>query len=52
MFPFHVSAEENEISFDPDNIITNIEMIDEGWWLGTGPDGKHGMFPSNFVELF
>lgn len=45
------AAEENEITFDPDDIITNIEMIDDGWWLGDGPDGKRGMFPSNYVEV-
>merc|ERR1711894_217069 len=25
---------EDEISFDPNDIITNIEMIEEGWWFG------------------
>jgi Variant SH3 domain len=45
-------GEENEITFDPDDVITNIEMIDEGWWIGTAPDGRRGMFPSNYVELF
>ncbi|KFM80081.1 Src substrate protein p85, partial [Stegodyphus mimosarum] len=28
------AADSDEISFDPDDIITNIEMIDEGWWRG------------------
>ncbi|KAK3094304.1 hypothetical protein FSP39_000080 [Pinctada imbricata] len=45
------AADETEISFDPDNIITNIDMIDEGWWTGIGPDGSHGMFPANYVEI-
>ncbi|XP_056628793.1 drebrin-like b isoform X4 [Triplophysa dalaica] len=45
------AADDTEISFDPDNIITSIEMIDEGWWRGYGPDGHFGMFPSNYVEL-
>jgi hypothetical protein len=44
------AAEDNEITFDPDDVITNIDMIDEGWWMGDGPDGKRGMFPSNYVE--
>lgn len=43
-------ADDTEISFDPDNIITGIEMIDEGWWRGYGPDGHFGMFPANYVE--
>jgi len=44
------SDEENEISFDPDDIITDIDKIDEGWWVGTAPDGTRGMFPANYVE--
>ncbi|XP_056427184.1 drebrin-like protein isoform X3 [Hyla sarda] len=45
------AADDTEISFDPDHIITHIEMIDEGWWRGYGPDGHYGMFPANYVEL-
>ena len=44
------SDEDNEISFDPDDVITYIEKIDEGWWIGTAPDGNRGMFPANYVE--
>uniref|UniRef100_A0A3Q3C845 Cytochrome c oxidase subunit 5B, mitochondrial n=1 Tax=Haplochromis burtoni TaxID=8153 RepID=A0A3Q3C845_HAPBU len=28
---------------DPDDIITQIEMLDEGWWRGVGPDGEYGI---------
>ncbi|XP_063346402.1 drebrin-like b isoform X3 [Pelmatolapia mariae] len=45
------AADDTEISFDPDDIITGIEMIDEGWWRGYGPDSHFGMFPANYVEL-
>ncbi|XP_016354509.1 drebrin-like protein B isoform X7 [Sinocyclocheilus anshuiensis] len=45
------AADDTEISFDPDAIIAGIEMIDEGWWRGYGPDGHFGMFPANYVEL-
>ncbi|KFV55693.1 Drebrin-like, partial [Tyto alba] len=38
-----VPADDTEISFDPENIITNIEMIDEGWWRGYGPDGHFAL---------
>ncbi|ROL54115.1 Drebrin-like protein A [Anabarilius grahami] len=44
-------ADDTEITFDPDDIITGIEMIDEGWWRGYSPDGHYGMFPANYVEL-
>ncbi|XP_054917250.1 drebrin-like protein B isoform X3 [Dermacentor andersoni] len=45
------AADDTEISFDPDDVITHIEQIDEGWWQGLGPDGTYGLFPANYVEL-
>lgn len=45
-------ADDTEISFDPGDIITNIEQVDEGWWQGLAPDGiTYGLFPANYVEL-
>ncbi|XP_054716161.1 src substrate protein p85-like isoform X2 [Uloborus diversus] len=44
------AADSDEISFDPDDIIINIEMIDEGWWRGECR-GQIGLFPSNYVQL-
>ena len=48
---FFITEDDTEITFDPEDIITNIEQIDEGWWMGTAPNGHHGMFPANYVEL-
>ncbi|KHN79033.1 Drebrin-like protein [Toxocara canis] len=45
------AADDTEITFDPDDIITEIEQIDEGWWRGRGPDGRVGLFPANYVSL-
>ncbi|XP_048037015.1 drebrin-like a isoform X1 [Megalobrama amblycephala] len=45
------ASDDTEITFDPDDIITGIEMIDEGWWRGYSPDGHYGLFPANYVEL-
>ncbi|KAB5543883.1 hypothetical protein PHYPO_G00084730 [Pangasianodon hypophthalmus] len=45
------AADDTEITFDPGDIITVVEMADEGWWHGYGPDGHYGMFPANYVEL-
>ncbi|XP_069369390.1 drebrin-like a isoform X1 [Paralichthys olivaceus] len=45
------AADDTEITFDPDDIISGIDMVDEGWWRGYGPDGHYGMFPANYVEL-
>ncbi|XP_066908925.1 src substrate cortactin isoform X6 [Halyomorpha halys] len=44
------AAADDEISFDPDDIITNIDMIDEGWWRGSC-NGQYGLFPANYVIL-
>ena len=45
-------AGDTEISFDIDEIITDIEQIDEGWWRGVRElDGSYGLFPANYVEL-
>ncbi|KAG8547143.1 hypothetical protein GDO81_028996 [Engystomops pustulosus] len=44
------AAGDDEISFDPDDLITNIEMIDDGWWRGLCKD-RYGLFPANYVEL-
>nr|XP_038029232.1 hematopoietic lineage cell-specific protein [Anas platyrhynchos] len=41
---------DDEISFDPDDTITHIEMVDEGWWRGQCR-GKVGLFPANYVKL-
>uniref|UniRef100_A0A8C4R9N3 Drebrin like n=1 Tax=Eptatretus burgeri TaxID=7764 RepID=A0A8C4R9N3_EPTBU len=45
------AADETEITFDPDDIIMHVELIDEGWWRGYGSDGSYGLFPANYVEL-
>lgn len=44
-------ADESEITFDPGDVITHIDQIDEGWWQGLGPDGSYGLFPANYVQL-
>ncbi|XP_053260831.1 hematopoietic lineage cell-specific protein-like isoform X3 [Podarcis raffonei] len=41
---------DDEISFDPGDTITDIEQVDEGWWRGSC-QGRHGLFPANYVEL-
>jgi len=53
LFSAHLFAEEEgELTFDPDDIIVDIEQIDEGWWRGVlQKDGSYGLFPANYVEL-
>ncbi|XP_063701165.1 hematopoietic lineage cell-specific protein [Culicoides brevitarsis] len=46
------AAAEDEISFDPDDRITHIDMIDEGWWRGLcAKTQQYGLFPANYVQL-
>ncbi|KAB7498425.1 Drebrin-like protein [Armadillidium nasatum] len=45
------AADDTEITFDPGDIITNIDQIDVGWWQGVSPVGVFGLFPANYVEL-
>ena len=44
-------AEDNEIELVEGDIVTDIDMIDEGWWMGTSSRGERGLFPCNYVEL-
>lgn len=44
-------AEDNEIDLRDGEIVTDIEMIDQDWWLGVNTNGQRGLFPANYVEL-
>jgi len=44
------AGDNDEISFDPGDVIADIEFIDDGWWTGT-IRGHSGLFPANYVEL-
>lgn len=43
--------EDNEVELKEGDIVTNIEMVDEDWWMGQNKYGESGLFPSNYVEL-
>lgn len=49
------AAESDELSFDVDDLITNIEKVDPGWYKGViaNKDGskREGLFPANHVRL-
>jgi len=44
-------AEDNEIELVEGQYVTNIEQVDDDWWMGTNSKGESGLFPSNYVEL-
>lgn len=44
------AADDDEISFDPDDVVTHIEKIDDGWWRGLCKN-RYGLFPANYVQV-
>ncbi|CAD5210956.1 unnamed protein product [Bursaphelenchus okinawaensis] len=42
--------DDDEIGFEINDIITDIEQIDAGWWRGMCR-GRYGLFPANYVQL-
>ncbi|XP_045891046.1 drebrin-like protein A isoform X2 [Micropterus dolomieu] len=44
------AEDESEISFEPGDIIRNVETVDKAWWRGWSKDGRQGLFPANYVE--
>lgn len=49
LYDYEATADD-EISFDPNDIISHIEQIDEGWWRGLCKN-RFGLFPANYVQL-
>lgn len=44
-------AEENELELREGEYVTDIDMVDEDWWMGRNPRGETGLFPANYVEV-
>lgn len=44
-------SEDNEVDLKEGEYVTDIEMVDQDWWLGVNVHGEHGLFPSNYVEI-
>ena len=44
------AEDKNEITFEPGEVITNIEKPDDNWWQGLSQQGTFGLFPANYVE--
>ncbi|KAK3670563.1 actin binding protein [Recurvomyces mirabilis] len=44
-------AEDNELELREGERVTDIDMVDEDWWMGRNEKGEMGLFPSNYVEL-
>lgn len=45
------AADDDEVSFQENDTITNLETVDEGWVMGTVErTGQRGMIPANYLE--
>lgn len=44
------AADETELSFNADDIISVTNAEDSGWWEGH-LNGKSGLFPANYVQV-
>ncbi|XP_029365732.1 drebrin-like protein [Echeneis naucrates] len=44
------AEDESEISFEPGDIIRDVETVDKAWWRGWSKDGHQGLFPASYVE--
>lgn len=44
-------AEDNEVELREGDYVTDIDMVDEDWWMGTNAQGERGLFPANYVEV-
>lgn len=42
--------EDNELTLQEGEIVTDVEMVDEGWWSGS-IDGRSGLYPSTFAPI-
>lgn len=42
------AAEDNELSFNQGDKITEIDKVDQDWWQGTA-NGATGLFPAAYV---
>lgn len=46
------AGEDNELNFNENDKIINIEFVDDDWWLGElEKTGEKGLFPRNYVAL-
>nr|XP_055056038.1 drebrin-like protein B isoform X1 [Misgurnus anguillicaudatus] len=44
------AEDDTELSFEPGDVISDVEPLDEAWWRGSSQDGRQGLFPANYVE--
>ncbi|KAL1960668.1 hypothetical protein VTO42DRAFT_6498 [Malbranchea cinnamomea] len=50
MYDYDKSADD-ELEIREGEYVTNIDMVDDDWWMGVNARGEQGLFPSNYVEI-
>lgn len=45
------AQEANEVTVYENEIVTDIQQLDPGWWQGTNMRGENGLFPANYVQM-
>ena len=46
----YLASQDDELTLQVGDVITDVEKMEDGWWQGT-LRGKTGMFPDNFVKV-
>lgn len=44
-------AEDNEIDLIENEYVSNIDQVDDDWWMGVNSKGEAGLFPQNYVQV-
>jgi hypothetical protein len=50
-FDYQAPEEGQFISFRAGVVLTNVAIMEGGWWFGNAPDGQQGYFPSSFRTI-
>lgn len=45
------AQEDNEISFQEGEVLTDVQKLDPDWWMVTNSKGQQGLVPSNYLQL-
>jgi hypothetical protein len=46
----YAPQQEDEMELRAGDTITIVEKLDDAWWRGMTTDGRHGLFPANYVQ--
>ena len=47
----YVKDDDDEISLTVDELVSDIQKVDENWWIGKNAQGDVGLFPADYVKV-